>query len=233
MSEWKVKLIEKIERTTDIKSFRFERPKDFKYLPGQFSYFYIPKEERGELFHHFSISSSPTEPNFIEFTTRIRESEYKQRLDKLPLGTTIKVSTILGKFILTEKFNKVVFICGGIGITAARSNIRWAIDTHADVDIILLYANRDLNNIAFKEELKTISEENFKVFHILSQPEENWKGWKGRINSQFILANVPDWEERRWYVSGPPAMVEAIENILTQEICVPSGIIKEEYYIGY
>ena len=233
MSEWKVKLIEKIERTADIKSFRFERPKDFNHLPGQFSYFYIPKEEGGELFHHFTISSSPTEPNFIEFTTRIRESEYKQRLDKLPLGSTIKVSTILGKFILTQKFNKVVFICGGIGITAARSNIRWAIDTHADVDIILLYANRNLNNIAFKEELEAISDENFKIYHILSQPEDSWKGWKGRINPQFILANVPDWEERGWYVSGPPAMVDAIEKILTEDICVPMGIIREEFYIGY
>ena len=232
MSEWKVKLIEKIERTEDIKSFRFERPEDLKYFPGQFSYFYIPKEEGGELFHHFSFSSSPTEP-FIEFTTRIRESEYKKRLNQLPIGTTIRISTILGKFSLTSKFNKVVFICAGIGITAARSNIKWVIDTQTKIDIVLLYGNRNLNNIAFKNELEAIKVNNFKMFHILSQPDEGWKGWRGRINEQFILSSVPDWEERRWFISGPPAMVDRNEKILTEDICVPIEIIREEFYIGY
>ena len=232
MSEWKVKLIEKIERTQEIKSFRFERPEDLKYLPGQFSYFYIPKEMDGELFHHFSFSSSPTEP-FIEFTTHIRESEYKKRLNQLPIGTTIRISTILGKFSSTSKFNKVVFICAGIGITAARSNIKWVIDTQTKIDIVLLYGNRNLNNIAFKNELEAIKVNNFKMFHILSQPDEGWKGWRGRINEQFILSSVPDWEERRWFISGPPAMVDTIEKILTEDICIPMEIIREEFYIGY
>ncbi len=232
MSEWNVKLIEKIERTKDTKSFRFERPENFTYLPGQFTTFYIPKEGNGELFHHFSFSSSPTEP-FIEFTTRIRESEYKQRLDQLSLGTTIRISTILGKFSLTKKINKVVFICAGIGITAARSNIKWVIDTQTNIDIILLYGNRDLNNIAFKNELEAIKQNNFKLFHILSHPTEDWKGWKGRINEHFILYSVPDWEERRWFISGPPAMVDMVEKILTEDICVPMEIIREEFYIGY
>ncbi len=232
MSEWKVKLIEKIERTEDIKSFRFERPEDLKYLPGQFSYFYIPKEEGGELFHHFSFSSSPTEP-FVEFTTQIRESEYKKRLNQLPIGTTIRISTILGNFSLINKYNKVAFLCGGIGITAARSNIKWAIDSQVEIDMVLLYGNRNLNNIAFKTELEALPAENFKVFYILSQPEESWKGWKGRINEQFILSNVPDWEDRMWFVSGSPAMVNTIEKILTDDICVPMHIIREEFYIGY
>ncbi len=232
MSEWKVKLIEKIERTEDIKSFRFERPKDLNYQSGQFSYFYIPKESVGELFHHFSFSSSPTEP-FIEFTTRIRESEYKQRFDELPIGTIIRVSTVLGKFILTKNFKKVAFICAGIGITAARSNIKCVIDMEADIDMILLYGNRNSKNIAFKKELELLVDNNFKVHHILSQPEESWMGPKGHIDAKFILEKVPDWKERKWFVSGPLAMVNTIEQILTGEICVPLEIIKEEYYIGY
>ena len=147
MSEWKIKLIDKIERTANIKSFRFERPEDLKYKSGQFSYYYIPKEGGGELFHHFSFSSSPTEP-FVEFTTRIREGEYKKTLDKLQIGTKIKMRMVLGQFSLNPKYTKVAFVCGGIGITAARSNIKWAFDTKADTDIVLLFANRNLKNIA-------------------------------------------------------------------------------------
>ena len=232
MSEWKVKFIEKIERTANIKSFRFERPKDLEYKAGQFSYFYIPKEGGGELFHHFTFSSSPTEP-FVEFTTRIRESEFKQTLDNLPLGSLIKMNMVLGQFSLTPNITKVAFVCGGIGITAARSNIRWACDTETETDIILLFANRNSDNIAFKEELESISRSNFTLFHILSQPEETWKGFRGRINAEFIIENVPDYMERKWFVSGPPAMVDAIDRILTKEISIPTEIIREEFFIGY
>ena len=41
MTEWKIKFIEKIHRSANIYSFRFERPEDLKYKSGQFSYFYI------------------------------------------------------------------------------------------------------------------------------------------------------------------------------------------------
>lgn len=232
MVEWNAKLIEKIERTSDIKSFRFERPKDLDYLPGQFFFIYLQSEDGSEIMHHFSFSSSPTEP-FIEFTTRIRDSEFKKRLDQLSIGTIVKIDSVLGKFSLTDKNTKVVFICGGIGITAARSNIRWAIDTKAQIDIILLFGNRNTKTIAFKEELEEISRDNFKVFHILSEPEEDWKGPTGFIDAEFILSSVLDYKERDWFISGPPAMVKSIRTILIEEINIQFEKVRTENYIGY
>jgi ferredoxin-NADP reductase len=232
MTEWKVKLIEKIHRTTNIYSFRFERPDDLKYKAGQFSYFYIPKERGEELFHHFSFSSSPTE-SFIEFTTRIRDSEYKQTLDKLPIGATIRMSMVLGQFTVNPNFKKVAFVCGGIGITAARSNIKWILDTKLDIDSVLLYANRHQDHISFREELENFSQEKLKVFHIISQPDDSWKGATGRINADFILKNVPDCKERRWFASGPSGLVNEIDKILKKEICIPNEVIREEFFIGY
>ncbi|GAF87680.1 unnamed protein product, partial [marine sediment metagenome] len=159
MPAWNVKLTDKIERTSDIISFRFEQPEDLTYLPGQFFFVYIPAEAGGNMMHHFSFSSSPSEP-FIEFTTRIRDSPFKKRLNQLEIGTTVEIASVSGQFTLTEEMKKVVFICGGIGITAARSNIKWIIDSHSHsiVDIILLYGNRNYNNIAFKDELEKFTE---------------------------------------------------------------------------
>jgi ferredoxin-NADP reductase len=232
MSEWKIKLIEKIHRAANIYSFRFERPEDIEYKAGQFSHFYIPKEGGSELSHHISLSSSPTEP-FIEFTTRIRESEYKQTLDKLPIGSTIRMSMILGQFSVNPEFDRVAFVCGGIGITAARSNIKWVVDTNADIDMVLLYANKHSNHIAFREELESIPDDKLKIFHIISQPDECWKGAKGRINAEFISNNVSDIMERKWFASGPPGLVNAIDEILKKEICIPNEVIREEFFIGY
>ncbi|MHA2009286.1 MAG: ferredoxin--NADP reductase [Promethearchaeota archaeon] len=232
MTEWNIILIEKIERTSDIKSFRFERPEDLNYLPGQFIFIYIPGGDGGMIMHHFSFSSSPTE-DYIEFTTRIRDSEFKKRLDQLPIGISVKVASVSGNFTLSNGYSKVVFVCGGIGITAARSNIKWAKDTQAQVDVLLLYGNRNSQNIAFKKELEECSGDNFKVFHTLSNPEENWKEPTGFINSEFILSSVPDYQERIWFLSGSPAMVKSVATILTEEIDIDPDKIKKENYVGY
>jgi len=55
MPEWTVKLTDKIERTSDITSFRFEAPESLFYLPGQFFFIYIPAEVEGSIMHHFSF----------------------------------------------------------------------------------------------------------------------------------------------------------------------------------
>jgi len=232
MPEWNVKLTDKIERTSDITSFRFETPEGLSYLPGQFFFVYIPAEVEGSIMHHFSFSSSPSEP-LIEFTTRIRDSPFKYRLNQLKNGTTVKIASVSAQFTITEEIKKEVFVCGGIGITAARSNIKWVLDSLSNIDTILLYGNRDSNNIAFKDELEQISEENFKVFHILSDPEEGWDGPKGYINAEFISSSVLDLTERIWFISGPPVMVKSIKTILTTVLNIPERKVKTENYVGY
>jgi len=232
MPEWNVKLTDKIERTSNITSFRLNHPEGLSYLPGQFFFIYIPSEVDGSMMHHFSFSSSPSEP-FIEFTTRIRDSPFKNRLNQLKNGTTVKIASVSGQFTITEEMKKIVFVCGGIGITAARSNIKWVLDSLSNIDTILLYGNRDSNNIAFKDELEQISEENFKVFHILSDPEEGWDGPKGYINAEFISSSVLDLTERIWFISGPPVMVKSIKTILTTVLNIPERKVKTENYVGY
>jgi hypothetical protein len=39
--------------------------------------------------------------------------------------------------------------------------------------------------------------------------------------------------ERKWFASGPPGLVNAIDHILTKEICIPTEVIREEFFIGY
>jgi ferredoxin-NADP reductase len=233
MKSWEVRYIEKIDRAEGTRSFRFERPRDFEYLPGQYFFIEIPGEGDRRLVHHFSFSSSPTQRKYFEFTTRIRESEFKQTIDTLQLGSIVHVSEIHGEFILDKRMKKVAFLCGGIGITAAFSNISWAAETNAEIDIILLYANHNPGAIAFKSEIEGLTGDRFKAVHILSQPGEGWTGLKGHIDADFIHSQVPDWSERFFYISGPPAMVEAIKKVLTEDVGIPEDKIKTENFLGY
>jgi ferredoxin-NADP reductase len=118
--------VEKIPRVADIVTFRFERPPGHEYRAGQWFVITFPgPTEPYE--HHFSYSSSPTEP-FLEFTTRLRGSAFKNALDALPLGTEVEVEGPYGAFTLPEGLERLVFIAGGIGITCVRSILRWLVD---------------------------------------------------------------------------------------------------------
>jgi ferredoxin-NADP reductase len=231
MKGWDTLYLEKIERAEGTKSFRFECPEDLNYLPGQYFFISIPKES-SQLIHHFSFSSSPTEPH-IEFTTRMRDSEFKRTIDSLRPGSTVHIREVLGDFTLDETMKKVVYLCGGIGITPARSTIRWAADTKSNVDIVLLYANRDQSSTAFRKELDTLSGKHLRVFHILSQPEKDWKGSTGHIDAEFVRTSVPDWRKRNYLVSGPPAMVAAMGKVLQDDVGITTAQIKMENFLGY
>jgi ferredoxin-NADP reductase len=231
MAEWEVPYIEDIGRAEGTKSFRFERPPDLNYIPGQYFFISIPKEGR-KLIHHFSFSSSPTD-SFIEFTTRVRESEFKQTMDRLPHGTKVQIREIHGDFILDEKRKMVLFLCGGIGITPAWSMIRWVAAKKADFDMVLIYANRNKVSTAFSDELKELSGPRLKVFHILSKPEDDWKGAVGHVDANFIGSSVPDWKDRFFYVSGPPAFNEAIKKVVLDDLKISKANLKLENFLGY
>ncbi len=48
----------------------------------------------------------------------------------------------------------------------------------------------------------------------VTKPSSAWKGLTGRINSDMIEKNVPDFKERVFYTSGPKSMVDAMVSML-------------------
>ena len=44
--------------------------------------------------------------------------------------------------------------------------------------------------------------------------DEGWDGPRGRVDADFVKQHVADHAERRWYVAGPPGMVEAMDEML-------------------
>jgi ferredoxin-NADP reductase len=125
-------------------------------------------------------------------------------------------------------------ITGGIGITPFRSMIKYCADNGTKSQIILLYGNRNEENIAFKEELEMLTRQNrnLKIVHTLSQPNENWKGRQGYIDLQMITEEVPDYLERVFYVCGSPELVTSILNVL-KTLKITENNVKTENFSGY
>lgn len=240
MQEYQLKLKDKKEIAKGTKSFYFEKPQGFEHVPGEFMYWTLPElkhpDERGPM-RHFTISSSPTEPD-LAITCRMREeSGFKKTLDELPLGSTVQGRGPTGVYTMADDvMTPQVFLAGGIGITPFRSRMKYIADKNLQTPIHLLYANNHTEEIAFKEEFDELSQShpNIKVDYIIGDPEGSkvpWTGRVGRIDAKMIQ-ELTDLKSSTFWVCGPPPMVDAMEEIL-HTLEVPDEQIKTEKFTGY
>jgi len=232
--EFETRVAEIIRRASDVKSFRFKRPEELDYDPGQYMYITIMIANSEKQTKHFTISSSPTETDFVEFTKRITDHEFSKALDQLKIGDWAYIEAPEGEFIFKGEYPKAALITGGIGITPFRSMIKYCTDKGVESQITLLYGNRNEESVVFKEELDMLARQNqnVKIVHILSQPSENWKGRHGYVDIQMIKEEVPDYMERVFYVCGSPGLVTNMLNML-KTLKVPEANIKTENFPGY
>ena len=240
---------------TDVISFKFTKWSDdgnpeqnikrtLNYIAGQFAFFDIGgvyNDPKGPI-RHFTLSSSPTE-DFIMLSTRIRESPYKKKLASLVEGAKVKVKGPQGKFTMKDDYSKsAILLSGGIGVTPFRSMIRYATDKNLPIKIVMFDSNRNLENVLFKSDFDDCvnRNKNLRIIYTITEEEndqpvsDDWKGEKGRIDKSMLMKYLRDDEltNSLFYICGPPAMVEAMRNLL-QSIQIPKEQIKVEEFTGY
>lgn len=231
--KFETSVYEIIKRTPDVKSFRFRRPQGFDYDPGQFLFVTILSEGK-KITKHFTISSSPTEKEFIEFTKKITDHEFSVALDMLKIGDWAYLDAPYGNFTFKGEYPRVGMITGGIGITPLRSMIKYCTDKGMNSRITFLYGNRNEESIVFKEELESMEKLNqhLRVIHTLSQPGDVWKGRRGHIDAQMVKEEIPDYKECVFYVCGPPSLVTGSIEIL-RTLRIQDAMIHSENFPGY
>jgi ferredoxin-NADP reductase/nitrite reductase/ring-hydroxylating ferredoxin subunit len=248
----KLKLLDKVShKGTDIMSFRFSRSDNQIYLnyrAGQYSIVDLGTTEdpKGPI-RSFTIASSPTEKDSILITTRIRDTPFKQRLSRLDGGTVVEITAPAGDFTLSEDYSKpVVFLSGGIGVTPFRSMIKYATDKQLPVRITMFDSNRNQANILYKDEFDSWAKRNrnLKVIYTITAEEAEslsssatleWKGEKGWIDKAMLTRHLSKDELNNsvFYICGPPAMLNAMQKLLSEEIGVTDDKIRIEEFTGY
>lgn len=242
-------LTEKRPLTPGISGFRFDRPDGYEFTAGQWFAITIPSDD-GPLDKHFTHSSSPTEP-FLEFTTRLTGSQFKNTLDALPLGAEVQMEGPFGTFVLRDGVARVAFLTGGIGVTPVRSILRYLADRRASAagtvagdpdaaealpltEIAVFLGNLSEDTITFGDEFESIAATlpGTRVVHVLSQPSEGWHGHRGYISADIVREELGDPGSWTYYISGPPPMVEAMRSLLTG-LDIPRKQMVLENFEGY
>ncbi|MEW5758892.1 MAG: FAD-binding oxidoreductase [Candidatus Omnitrophota bacterium] len=223
-----------IQRNYNVKSFRLDIKQEVDFKAGQLLSASLKMDK--ECKRYFSISSSPTEKCFIEFTKKITDSNFSKELNILKLGDIIRVEYPFGKFTLEDNpAQKVAFISGGIGITPIRSIIKYAVDKNLDIDIALIYANRSIRDVIFKEDFDYMQKKfrSLKVSHVLCEPTQDFKCSIGLVNETIIKNEISDYLERKFFLCGPPQMVSAMKKILAEKLNITQENIVTENFVGY
>jgi ferredoxin-NADP reductase/Na+-translocating ferredoxin:NAD+ oxidoreductase RnfD subunit len=233
-------LVRKLKITPDTLDFVFMPERHLNFKPGQYMEFTLPHARtdlRGQR-RYFTLASSPTEEHLrIGVKFYPGGSSFKKALLHMDEQTPFVAASLGGDFVLPNDLNrKIVLIAGGIGVTPFRSMIKYMIDTNEARPLTLLYSAATANDVAYRDVFEQArSQLGIKVYYNLTQkgthlPNNYFR--PGMITPEFIHAVVPDYLDSTFYISGPHAMVVAIEKALNR-----SGIhqrhIKTDFFSGY
>jgi ferredoxin-NADP reductase len=235
VNEAELKIKEIIQRTHNIKSFRLETAQKIDFKAGQYMIVTV-KADGKDLNRYLSISNSPTEEGYVEFTKKLTESDFSRILSQLKVGDVVKIKYAFGRFTFDGEYDKIAFLSGGIGITPIRSITKNVVDRKLGADMVLIYGNQCVDDIAFKDDFDLMQKEysKFRVVHVLNDDTNCDLIVKvGFITKEIIMEDIPDYADRRFYICGPPAMVDAMKKILLEGLGLPKELVIEESFKGY
>jgi ferredoxin-NADP reductase len=211
----KLQLVEKHEEGEDITTFVFAPHRKFTYQAGQYGVWLIPQLIWGKPARLFTIAASPTEDT-LQISTRIRTTDFKKKLNRLPIGSTVYMVGPLGVFTLDKiPLKKTVLLAGGIGITPMRSIAQYVHDQKIATTVTLIHSASSY--YLYQDELKhLIPDSHFVDRESFEQTLEK------------VLKNTDD--DTVYYLSGPPAFV-----VDTEKILEANGVkhIKKDGFLGY
>jgi len=208
MEEHIVKIIRTEQLTHDVKRFQIEKPEGYTFIPGQATDVSVNTPDLKSKKRPFTYTGLNTDP-YLEFTIKIYPSHkgVTNELSRLKPGDEIIIRDVWGA--ISYK-GEGVFIAGGAGITPFISIFRDLRTRNEIAGNTLIFANKTKADIILEDELKNLP--GLEFINILSdEPADGY--YHGMISEEFLKAHVRDFD-RRFYVCGPPPMMNAVKKQL-------------------
>lgn len=235
-----------ITETKDAISITFEQPSSgaIQYKSGQFLTL-IATVQGKEVRRAYSLCSSPfVDKDLVVSVKRVDKGLMSNWLpDNLKAGAKMRVMEPMGQF--TTEFKKenkrhLILFAGGSGITPMMSIIKSLLNQEPDSICSLIYCNRDIDSIIFKnhfDQLQTAYEGRLHVIHVLDNAPMNWQGYSGLLNKEMLtklFERIPNWglDKTTYLMCGPEGMMKNVEALLAEHSIPADKIFKESFVSG-
>jgi len=240
--ELKVKKV--IAETKDAIQIVFAQPegKAISYKSGQFLTLIVQIDGK-DVRRAYSLCSAPgVDSDLAVAVKRVEKGLMSNWLpDNLKEGDVVKVMEPMGQF--TTEYNPsskrhAIMFAGGSGITPMLSLIKSSLTHEPDSIVSLIYCNRDVDSIIFRDvldEMQTRYEGRLHVIHVLDNAPMNWQGYSGLLNKEMLaklFERIPDWgiDKTTYLMCGPEGMMKNVEGLLA-ESKIPSDKIHKESFV--
>ena len=196
--------------TPDVKTFRvvgLDGKKVFEHIPGQCAMLSMPGV--GEAL--FSITSSPTNRDFLEFSIK-KCGCVTEWLHQMEVGQQITIRGPYGNGFPVEsalKGKDLLFIAGGIGLAPLRSVINYVRDNRANYGSVqIVYGSRSKDDLVDYQEIinEWMADAGIEVNLTIDREQEGWDGHVGFVPN-YVKELNPDIR-KTVLMCGPPIMIK-------------------------
>ncbi len=209
--------------THDVKRFVLQKPKGFKFVPGQATELSIDLDGWRKEKRPFTFTSL-NKDLVLEFTIK-KYPEHRgvtQKLHQLQPGDKIILRQPWGTINFAAKG---VFIAGGAGITPFIAILRQLKDKGEIKGNKLIFSNKLRQDIILEKEWQSM----FKPedLSLVLTREKHPDYYYGRITKKFLQNKIKDFRQK-FYVCGPKPMVKDITSYLKNLGADTNSIVIEE-----
>jgi ring-1,2-phenylacetyl-CoA epoxidase subunit PaaE len=212
----------------------------FRFRPGQ--HLPVRAEVDGEEQRRtYSICSAPGEGDVRIAIKRVVDGRFSNWAnDALAAGGTLDAMPPAGRFMLPESDGEprhVVAFAAGAGITPILAMVKHALAAEPATCLTLVYGNRNLQSIMFREELEDLKDRHlgrFTLLNVLSHNEESSAPlFEGRITADKVKAFAATLFKpsnvAHFFLCGPGSMIKEGRNALI-ELGVPRDKVHHEFF---
>ena len=220
--QYTVKLLATRQVTHDVKEFRFDKPKGYRFIPGQATDMTINKPGWTDKKNPFTFTGYNDDP-FIQFTIKRYPDHHgvTDQLHQLQPGDSVIVHDVWGAI---EYRGPGVFLAGGAGITPFLAILRQLHREKKAAGNTLFFSNKTVDDIIEHKELGDI----LGVGANFILTNDDTKGYlHTRINKKFLQDQVSDFNQP-FYICGPDQMVADLDQTLRDLGANPEAVVFEK-----
>ena len=242
---YNLKIKDIIQETPDAITIVFQQPgTKINYKSGQFLTLIIPLDGK-KVRRAYSLCTSPyTDEDLAVTVKRVDDGLVSNYLnDSIRVGNEIEIMEPMGNFTTEfkeENKRHLIMFAGGSGITPIMSIIKATLNQESRSILSLIYCNRDINSVIFKDKLEVLQDKyegRFRIIHILDNAPMDWQGHSGLLNHEMLtqlFERIPNWDmdQTTYLMCGPEGMMNNVSTLLDKQNIPKPKIFKESFVQG-
>ena len=223
-----ISAIDHLSPTTTSFSMKLESEPPLTFLPGQYVNIVVP--DTGGQKRSYSFSSSPHAPE-VSFLIRNTPSGLipTYMRDRAQVGAPLEFTGPLGSFYLREIRRPLLFLAGGTGLAPFLAMLETVSHTGCKYPIHLIYGVTNDPDLVLVDKLEEVAHRlPCFTFACCVADEQSSHPNKGYVTRYIEPQHMHDGDVDV-YLCGPPAMVDAVRNHMSEQGMTSANFYFEKF----